>query len=247
MKLSGMLIVTVSLILGAIATTTAYTPKVSAIDPQAHQLTLKGPVGTHPDDDAKPFIDPAEEEGEVRLTAELLEQLRTNSDAYRVPVKEFTWGLWDGKWWFVVAVIGLIAGAMLMRFDARQKVQASVKAVRAAEESPAQALRNADQEIRQLITDLDAMRDESAQLDAIINRIGSVQRSHFTQFVDARPELIGRLGLTHYSQLMDHYAGAERAFNRAWSAAADGIVDEARLSLREGLDRLGEAMRHLQE
>ena len=247
MKLSGMLIITVSLIVGALAATTAYTPRVDAIDAQKHSLTLKGPAGTDRDDDSKPLIDPESQEGEVTLTAEMLEKLRADDSVSRLSVKQFTWDLWDGKWWFGLAVIGLFAGAMLLRLDTRQKVRASVQAVKTAEESPSQALRNADHEIRELMEDLNNMADDRLQLNAIINRVGSVQRSHFTQFVDARQDLVGRLGLTRYSQMMDKYAAAERAFNRAWSAAADGVADEARQGLQDGITRLEEAMKLLPE
>jgi hypothetical protein len=46
------------------------------------------------------------------------------------------------------------------------------------------------------------------------------------RFADAREAIIHLYGLQPYADLMSHFALAERNINRAWSASADGYVDE---------------------
>ena len=71
------------------------------------------------------------------------------------------------------------------------------------------------------------MTTEHDRQHAIIERLGEVQSTHVPAFVDARPLLISRLGLSGFAELMDRFAAMERQVNRAWSAAADGVEDEA--------------------
>jgi hypothetical protein len=44
---------------------------------------------------------------------------------------------------------------------------------------------------------------------------------------------------------MDRFASAERAMNRAWSAAADGITEEAELCLARAIETVPEAQKRL--
>ena len=45
-------------------------------------------------------------------------------------------------------------------------------------------------------------------------------------FVDARESVAHRFGLQPYAEMMTQFALGERNINRAWSASADGYVDE---------------------
>ena len=47
------------------------------------------------------------------------------------------------------------------------------------------------------------------------------------QVVEGRDALVADLGMAGYAELMDAFSRLERALNRAWSAAADGVPDEA--------------------
>ncbi len=51
------------------------------------------------------------------------------------------------------------------------------------------------------------------------------------EFADAREAIIPQQGLHHYADIMTQFAAGERAINRAWSAAADGYVDEVEICL----------------
>ena len=50
-------------------------------------------------------------------------------------------------------------------------------------------------------------------------------------FANSRQALVKRFGMTIYADVMTEFASAERFLNRAWSAAADGYVDEVEICL----------------
>jgi len=60
----------------------------------------------------------------------------------------------------------------------------------------------------------------------------------FGRFADARKSMIQRFDLQTYAAIMTEFANAERGVNRAWSASADGYVDEVWLSLERAERRL---------
>ena len=81
----------------------------------------------------------------------------------------------------------------------------------------------------------------------ITDRLDGVQQTHLAAFVDARPELIGRYGIAGFARIMDAFAAAERTLNRAWSAAADGVLPAAVEALEIGMAHLEETQRRLAE
>ena len=57
-------------------------------------------------------------------------------------------------------------------------------------------------------------------------------------FANARQALVKRFGMTIYADVMSEFASAERFLNRAWSAAADGYVDEVETCLNRANSHL---------
>ncbi len=51
------------------------------------------------------------------------------------------------------------------------------------------------------------------------------------EFADARESIITNGGLSSYAEVMTQFAAGERAINRAWSASADGYLDETETCL----------------
>ena len=90
---------------------------------------------------------------------------------------------------------------------------------------------------RSLHEDLPKLSTESEKTNVIITRIDRVQKHLSMQIVDSRNVLISQLGLTGVAEFMDADSRMERALNRAWSAAADGVLDEA-------FDCISTAIRH---
>ncbi|HEV57124.1 MAG TPA: hypothetical protein ENN87_06450 [Phycisphaerales bacterium] len=64
-------------------------------------------------------------------------------------------------------------------------------------------------------------------------------------FVEARTAIAHVHGLHAYATVMSDFAAAERYLNRAWSASADGYVDEVRTALTESLERFRRTQRSL--
>jgi hypothetical protein len=62
-------------------------------------------------------------------------------------------------------------------------------------------------------------------------RIDRDVRPHLRRVEDGLAALHDRVGAQRYAGFMDAYARGERALNRAWSASADGYLEEARSQL----------------
>ena len=60
------------------------------------------------------------------------------------------------------------------------------------------------------------------------HRIDAELMEDIDTFVEARESMIPKLGMQRYADIMSPFANAERLLNRAWSASADGYVDEVR-------------------
>ena len=67
------------------------------------------------------------------------------------------------------------------------------------------------------------------------------------RFAELRETLAAEFGLDHYARIMTEFALAERTINRAWSASADGYVDEVRVSLARAVAHLSVASERLKE
>jgi hypothetical protein len=247
-KLLGQLLVWSFLGVGAISAATAYLVSVDAIT-----NADVAPLPATPDKDADPDADPDEEfaltlaaptgkvvgsDGEFQPIAEkgdpvdqgLLDKLR-EEEVKQIRVKEFSFARWQGKWWFILSLVGLLAGALLTRWGARPAKASGQKAD--VGQSPDQIVDALQREVDRLRAELPKQKDRQVQLDMIVQRVGELQKTHMVALVEARDVLLARLGLGGYAVLMDNFAAAERQLNRAWSAAVDAAYEEAVLCLDE--------------
>jgi hypothetical protein len=244
MKIVANLLLVLSLSAGALAAATAYLVPLDLPDAELERLTLNAPAGKvpQPDGRSRPLVDRKDAAGKVvQLTPELLAQLRANGVEY-VTVKEFAFSRWPGRWVFLAAAAGLLVAAGLLRASARREV-AGAASQRA--EAPERALRETREALAGLRRDLPKLPDEPARLRAILERLGELQRTHLPTFVEGRPFLIARLGMGGFAELMDRFAAAERQVNRAWSAAADGVYEEAVDCIDQAMPFLDEAIERL--
>lgn len=167
------------------------------------------------------------------LNAALLEILRDEKVKF-VKVNRFHFFRWPHWWLFVLSCVGLIGGALLVRHDRKAELARASTMVEGAPENPADArtvFARLSGRLNALADDMARAGTEEEKLDAIVRRIGFIQRDDVPAFVADRPALVGRMGLGGYAELMDHFAAMERQLNRAWSAAADGHLHEAEASL----------------
>ena len=129
--------------------------------------------------------------------------------------------------WLAFAISTAICtlGVILMRIAARTDQSAQ---------------RSADVKVQVIGESLQALVDKIGDINERREQIG-VYGIHaeldrlliddLNAFVGAREAMIYKYGLDHYARVMDAFAAAERALNRAWSASADGYIDEVWASL----------------
>ncbi|MBX3383570.1 MAG: hypothetical protein KF864_08680 [Phycisphaeraceae bacterium] len=226
MKLAAFLLICASLILGVIASVTAYLPPLSLGHARLEGLTLNAPAGAVLDDAGKPSSTPLLRSG-AKLTAENLSTLG-NAGVKRVRVKEFSFARWPEWWLFLIACAGLGAGAFIIKRENRLAVErAAAGAGVNTGPGPDQAFANLCAQVDQLRTDLKSASTPDDRLRLILERLSEAQNTSIAAFIAARPILISRLGVGGYARLMDTFAAAERQINRAWSAAADEVEHES--------------------
>lgn len=254
MRVLGNLVIAVSLVLGAVAATTAYVPLLTEDDAAlatgngyAH---LNAPAGVERDaagqyvltaDGARIPLVPAGAE----LTPDVQARLRA-AGVRRVRVEEFSVGRWQHAWLFVLAVVGLVGGSALVKRGARRaRARGRAENDGPAQGSPQAALGEIIRAARDLQRDLPSMSADADRAQAVIERIGRVQAVLALQVVEGRDVLVGALGMAGYAELMDAFSRLERALNRAWSAAADGVLDEALRCIDEAVALAPEVERRL--
>ncbi len=240
MKLAAFLLIVVSMCVGVVGAITAYLPPLSLPDHRLVGLTLNDPAGNTSADVRAAA--PIARKNDV-LTPELLATLR-GAGVERVRVKEFSFARWPEWWVFVLGCVGLGAAAFLVKTANRRALAAKPTdgtAGGAAAVSPERA-------VEAIGAELDALRERLSQttgaeqrLEMILRSIEGLQQTHVAAFIAARPQLVARLGLGGYARLMDSFASAERAMNRAWSAAADDVESESRVCLDRAAALIAEA------
>lgn len=238
MKPIGFLVISVSLALGVVGAATAYSPSLALPDSRlltTPPLTLAAPAGRA---EAGGPIAPAG----APLDAGTLQALRS-ADVRRVRVKEFGFDRWGGRWLFAGGLAGLLAGGVLVK---RSAGRAAAQAAALAGSTPVQGLLDGiEREVASLRAAIASKGDEEAR-GAILSAVGPMQRDAMPAFVDAaRRELTERGGLRLYASVIERFAAAERKLNRAWSAAADNAVPEARACLDEASGLLSQTRQRL--
>jgi len=185
-------------------------------------------------EELKPVLD-----GDAQVTPDALAALRaneltTNGDTREVKyvnVKRFSLFGWPYWWAFALSAVGLFAGSMMVRTATKREIAAHAAEDGAGatkpRKSPLETLAEIRMAIDKLRADLAGGGTDRERTHLIVDRIGALQKVQLADFVDARPMLIGKMGLGKYAELMDRFAAAERQINRSWSIAADGFYEES--------------------
>lgn len=238
MKLIGFLIIAVCVVLGAAAASTAYLPRLDLpdeafrVDKDSFVTLRSGAGAVRETQKVGMRAEPLVKEG-TELTPAVLAELRAEK-VERVRVREFSFARWSHKWYFLVAVAGLLGGGFLVKTAQKRAIAAGeASAAKRPGGTPTQAVDTIIGVIDSLLRDLPGIASEEERLETIITRIDDVQRIHVMTIVDGRSMLVGRLGLGGFAEFMDVFSTMERLLNRAWSAAADGVEAESMLCLNE--------------
>jgi hypothetical protein len=235
---------------GAVSAVTAYFPPTT-LDPEKFRsdnpekrgdkgyLKLSDPVGPKGDDGKRQF--PAGTE----LTSEVLARMSELQPdgrplVRRVHVGEFSFSRWSHAGWFIASAIALALCGV------GQRMLANGGVVKKGAADPVKSLDSAIAELAAIHEALRSGGREHGLLHTIVHRVGELQQTHLANFAEARDVLVSRHGMGRFAEIMDAFAGAERKINRAWSAAADGVLGEAVDSLEAAAPMLEEARKRMQ-
>ena len=159
-------------------------------------------------------------------------------DLSSVEVPENGWNLIPWVWYSISAVVCL-SGVVLLHSSRRTATQKSEKS--------AADLQEIGQALERAIANTRRLAKESSKLapSKIVARIDGELADDLRIFADGRECMISEHGLKLFADVMSPFAAGERAINRAWSAAADGYIDEASTCLERGLEMLTQARENL--
>ena len=137
----------------------------------------------------------------------------------------------DSKWstipWGMYAAgaaIGIV-GVVLLRMD-----KASKSAASANSESDFETVRTSLETVAQRIAELHTKLGKMTCED-VLQYIDEQCVLPCAEFADGRQVLVNRFGTAVFAAVMTEFASGERYMNRAWSASADGYVDEVEKSV----------------
>lgn len=143
------------------------------------------------------------------------------------------WSTIDWKVYVAGAMVGLL-GVVILRL--------SINSIDTETDRSFDRFTTLEQALDKLqhgLTDMNHKFDDLIP-EEIVEMIDDQLVLHFNDFADARNSITQRYGLSVFADVMSEFATAERYTNRAWSAAADGYMDEANACLAKSLRHLRE-------
>ena len=111
MKNVAYALIVFGVVVGSLAAAAAYVPTLDRVRASDTPVTLNADAGQSPDNPEEPLISTADES--VVLTEPVAARL-AEAGVRRVRVKEFSFGRWDHKWLFLLALGALAAGYLLL-------------------------------------------------------------------------------------------------------------------------------------
>jgi len=149
------------------------------------------------------------------------------------PWSTIVWLQYGGAIVVGVTGIGLLRSDRAARRRESAESSAGMEAVRCALETAASKVSGL------------ADRLDSVSCEEVLEWIDTECAPQLDEFADGRMVISNRFGTKTYAAVMTEFASGERYLNRAWSAAADGYVDEVKLSVGYARDFLNAAVTDL--
>jgi hypothetical protein len=219
--------------LGVYGAASAYYVPIDAPDAEIIDLTLNDNAGAKLGEKAQ--LTPLFQRGQ-KMDAVTLAALRENSQGIAghvapwrfVRVKEFSWARWPGKWITSAGTLMLLVGALI----ARRHRDAGAAMIDEGSMIPitSESLGKLGAEIDQLLARPTA--SETAANQQICDVTDELQKRWITPLLRAQNALVAQQGIGRAADPLATFAAVERNLYRAWSAAADGYVEEAIAALR---------------
>jgi hypothetical protein len=148
------------------------------------------------------------------------------------------WATINWVWYSASLVVG-IGGVVLLQ--ATKKATVGLAGASTSSDQLVRHLGNLVKRIGQL--KLEHSKQAPRETVAFIE---SELRDDLREFADGRHSITREHGLNVFAEVMTQFASGERSINRAWSASADGYVDEAARYIDLALDQLTGARKSLQ-
>jgi hypothetical protein len=127
--------------------------------------------------------------------------------------------------WYVTSALICAVGIVVIRLSKKSNAAESVQSAAQFETLP-----RTIQQLRTKVADLKKTQDRLKPSE-IVKFIDDTLADELREFVDARQAIVTHAGLHSFADVMTQFSAGERAINRAWSAAADGYVDEVAICL----------------
>jgi len=77
-----------------------------------------------------------------------------------------------------------------------------------------------------IINNLDTLKINENNLNSLNSDLDRLFLEDISKFIEARYLIKYKYGVLSFSNIMSHFAAAERLLNRAWSASVDGYINE---------------------
>ncbi len=131
-------------------------------------------------------------------------------------------------------LVVMIAGIVLKRTTARSRLEV-MEEHKGNRQLIDTALSDSIQQVREIEQNL-----PKSTLDSLHEALEQAISGPITDFIENRQYLIDSFGISGYAHIMTSFAQAERYLNRAWSASADGYMDESATFVQKAVPALQE-------
>ena len=142
-------------------------------------------------------------------------------DLSSIPVPEDGWHLIPWAWYIPAALV-CVVGIVLIRLGTSSEGKKSDK----TEASLAEIKTSLGHAIAKVDELSGQVKSDSLAPSKIAERIDDIAED-LRIFADGRDSITAEYGLNTFADVMTKFASGERTINRAWSASADGYLDEA--------------------
>ena len=147
------------------------------------------------------------------------------ASVFRLENKEAPWSTIPWEYYAAATAVGVV-GVVLLQLE-KAKHRRHMAGSEAGLELVEQNLRLASERVHELANRLSELTCED-----VIEYIDEQCALPLADFAEGRLVITNQFGTATYAAVMTEFASGERYLNRAWSAAADGYVDEVERSAR---------------
>lgn len=137
--------------------------------------------------------------------------------------------------WYLLSIGVCVAGIVCLKMG---KVSAGQKSERTGAN-----LADIKSSLARAIENTVQLSKETEELapSQIAQRIDLVLADDLREFAEGRNSITSEFGLDVFADVMTQFASGERSINRAWSAAADGYLDESKTCIDRAIEMFREA------